>query len=169
MCTPNKYERNTLIAQMNRFIYNDKEQQRKEQQREIENRKQSASFSPATPIQQASKVETMLIQTIVRDGEKLIIRDVLNEETGEKINLNVAQYIAYDLGLDNLSFKNPLSVQILNEALKHSEDENFKAEEYFTHHPDILISTLAVKLSVDRFQLSESMQMKEREIDLATV
>lgn len=158
---------NTLIAQMNRFIYNDKEQQRKEQQREIEKQENNQQvFSPATPIQQASKVETMLIQTIVRDGEKLIIRDVLNEETGEKINLNVAQYIAYDLGLDNLSFKNPLSVQILNEALEHSEDENFKAEEYFTHHPDILISTLAVKLSVDRFQLSESMQMKEREIDL---
>jgi len=158
---------NTLIAQMNRFIYNDKEQQRKEQQREIEKQENNQQvLSPATPIQQASKVETMLIQTIVRDGEKLIIRDVLNEETGEKINLNVAQYIAYDLGLDNLSFKNPLSVQILNEALKHSEDENFKAEEYFTHHPDILISTLAVKLSVDRFQLSESMQMKEREIDL---
>lgn len=158
---------NTLIAQMNRFIYNDKEQQRKEQQREIEKQENNQQvLSPATPIQQASKVETMLIQTIVRDGEKLIIRDVLNEETGEKINLNVAQYIAYDLGLDNLSFKNPLSVQILNEALEHSEDENFKAEDYFTHHPDILISTLAVKLSVDRFQLSESMQMKEREIDL---
>ena len=158
---------NTLIAQMNRFIYNDKEQQRKEQQREIEKQENNQQvLSPATPIQQASKVETMLIQTIVRDGEKLIIRDVLNEETGEKINLNVAQYIAYDLGLDNLSFKNPLSVQILNEALEHSKDENFKAEEYFTHHPDILISTLAVKLSVDRFQLSESMQMKEREIDL---
>lgn len=158
---------NTLIAQMNRFIYNDKEQQRKEQQREIEKQENNQQvLSPATPIQQASKVETMLVQTIVRDGEKLIIRDVLNEETGEKINLNVAQYIAYDLGLDNLSFKNPLSVQILNEALEHSEEENFKAEDYFTHHPDILISTLAVKLSVDRFQLSESMQMKEREIDL---
>ena len=95
---------NTLIAQMNRFIYNDKEQQRKEQQREIEKQENNQQvLSPATPIQQASKVETMLIQTIVRDGEKLIIRDVLNEETGEKINLNVAQYIAYDLGLDNLS------------------------------------------------------------------
>ena len=158
---------NTLIAQMNRFIYNDKEQQRKEQVREAE---QSASeqqvLRPATPMQQASKVETMLVQAIVRDGEKIIIRNVLNDETGEKINLNVAQYIAYDLGLDNLSFKNPLSVQILTEAIEHSGDENFKAEEYFTHHPDILISTLAVKLSVDRFQLSESMQMKEREIDL---
>ena len=158
---------NTLIAQMNRFIYNDKEQQRKEQVREAE---QSVSeqqvLRPATPMQQASKVETMLVQAIVRDGEKIIIRNVLNDETGEKINLNVAQYIAYDLGLDNLSFKNPLSVQILTEAIEHSGDENFKAEEYFTHHPDILISTLAVKLSVDRFQLSESMQMKEREIDL---
>lgn len=35
---------NTLIAQMNRFIYNDKEQQRKEQQREIENRKTISKF-----------------------------------------------------------------------------------------------------------------------------
>ena len=158
---------NTLIAQMNRFIYNDREQQRKEQVREAEQTvSEEQVLRTATPMQQASKVETMLVQAIVRDGEKIIIRNVLNDETGEKINLNVAQYIAYDLGLDNLSFKNPLSVQILTEAIEHSGDENFKAEEYFTHHPDILISTLAVKLSVDRFQLSESMQMKEREIDL---
>ena len=158
---------NTLIAQMNRFIYNDKEQQRKEQVREAE---QSASeqqvLRPATPMQQASKVETMLVQAIVKDGEKIIIRDVQDDETGERISLNVAQYIAYDLGLDNLSFSNPLSVQILTEAIEHSGEEGFKAEEYFTHHSDILVSTLAVKLSVDRFQLSESMQMKEREVDL---
>ena len=158
---------NTLIAQMNRFIYNDKEQQRKEQVRETE---QSANeqqvLRPATPMQQASKVETMLVQAIVRDGEKIIIRDVQDDETGERISLNVAQYIAYDLGLDNLSFSNPLSVQILTEAIEHSDEEGFKAEEYFTHHSDILVSTLAVKLSVDRFQLSESMQIKEREVDL---
>ena len=158
---------NTLIAQMNRFIYNDKEQQRKEQVREAE---QSASeqqvLRPATPMQQASKVETMLVQAIVKDGEKIIIRDVQDDETGKRISLNVAQYIAYDLGLDNLSFSNPLSVQILTEAIEHSGEEGFKAEEYFTHHSDILVSTLAVKLSVDRFQLSESMQIKEREVDL---
>jgi len=158
---------NTLIAQMNRFIYNDREQQRKEQVREsgqIVGEQQV--LRPATPMQQASKVETMLVQAIVRDGEKIIIRDVQDDETGERINLNVAQYIAYDLGLDNLSFSNPLSVQILGEAIEHSADEDFKAEEYFTHHPDILVSTLAIKLSVDRFQLSESMQIKEREVDL---
>ena len=158
---------NTLIAQMNRFIYNDREQQRKEQVREAEQTvSEEQVLRPATPMQQASKVETMLVQAIVRDGEKIIIRDVQDDETGERISLNVAQYIAYDLGLDNLSFSNPLSVQILTEAIEHSGEEGFKAEEYFTHHSDILVSTLAVKLSVDRFQLSESMQIKEREVDL---
>ena len=107
----------------------------------------------------------MLVQAIVRDGEKIIIRDVQNEETGETINLNVAQYIAYDLGLDNLVFANPLSVQILTEAVEHSNDPGFKAEEYFTHHPDIHVSTFAVRLSVEQFQLSESLQVREREIE----
>ncbi len=158
---------NTLIVQMNRFIYQDKEQQRREQQREAEKSEtEQQVLQPATPMQQASNVETLLVQAIVRDGEKIIIRDALNEKTGEKINLNIAQYIAFDLGLDNLSFHEPLSNQILSEAVAHSNDEGFKAEEYFTHHSDILISTVAVKLSVDRFQLSKSMQMKEREEDL---
>lgn len=155
----------TLILQMNRYIYNNKEQQRKEEQRNETEQPTPEPLRPATPMQQASKVETMLVQAIVRDGEKIIIRDVQNEETGETINLNVAQYIAYDLGLDNLVFANPLSVQILAEAVEHSNDPDFKAEEYFTHHPDIHVSTLAVRLSVEQFQLSESLQVREREIE----
>ena len=155
----------TLILQMNRYIYNNKEQQRKEEQRNETEQPTPEPLRPATPMQQASMVETMLVQAIVRDGEKIIIRDVQNEETGETINLNVAQYIAYDLGLDNLVFANPLSVQILTEAVEHSNDPGFKAEEYFTHHPDIHVSTLAVRLSVEQFQLSESLQVREREIE----
>lgn len=155
----------TLILQMNRYIYNNKEQQRKEEQRNETEQPTPEPLRPATPMQQASKVETMLVQAIVRDGEKIIIRDVQNEETGETINLNVAQYIAYDLGLDNLVFANPLSVQILTEAVEQSNDPGFKAEEYFTHHPDIHVSTLAVRLSVEQFQLSESLQVREREIE----
>lgn len=157
----------TLIRQMNRFIYNDKEQERKEKVREAEQTQQDTQpLRPATPMQQASKVETMLVQAIVRDGEKIILRDIENEETGEKISLNVAQYIAYDLGLDNLSFANPMSIQILTEAVEHSNDEGFKAEEYFTKHSDIQISTLAINLSVENFHLSQSMQVKESEEDL---
>lgn len=105
----------------------------------------------------------MLIQTVIRHGEQIIIKDVMNEATGEKISLNVAQYISYDLGLDQLQFANPLYNRILAEAVEHSTDADFHAENYFTHHPDLSISTLATSMSMDEFQLSESMQVKERE------
>ena len=55
---------------------------------------------------------------------------------------------------------------MLNEAVEHSGEEGFKAEEYFTQHADMNIASVAVKLSVDRFQLSESLQVKETEATL---
>lgn len=156
----------TLMAQMNRLIHSSREQESKEQQRIQATQPQAEPLRPATPLQQASRVETMLVQAIIRDGEKTIIHDVQDEATGETISLNVAQYIAYDLGLDQLSFSNPVYNQILSEAVEHSGDADFKAEEYFTHHPDIQISTVAVKLSVEQFQLSESLRVKDNDLRL---
>lgn len=100
---------------------------------------------------------------IIRHGEEVIIRDVEDETTGEKINLNVAQYISYDLSLDNLHFTNPMYARILEEAVEHSHDESFKAEEYFTRHPDLQLSTLAIQLSADEFKLSKSLEVKQHE------
>lgn len=113
--------------------------------------------------QTVSKVEQMLIQAVVKDGEKIIFRDVKDENSGQVYNLTVAQYIAYDLGSDNLSFSNELYAKILQEAVEQCSNEGFKAEEYFTQHADIEISSVAVRLSVDRFQLAESLQVKETE------
>ena len=157
----------TLIAQMNRMIFSDRQQAQKEQQlnsqqaaTEAETPTAAAPLQPATPSQQASRMEEMIIQTVVRHGEEIIIDNVENEETGETITMNVAQYISYDLALDNLSFSNDIFNQILSEAVEHSSDPGFKAEEYFTRHPDINISAMAVNLCVDRFLLSKSMREK---------
>ncbi len=81
------------------------------------------------------------------------MRDVEDAE-GNLISLNVAQYISYDLSLDDLSFANPLYNRILAEAVEHSVDEGFKAEEYFTRHPDIEVSTVAVAMSVEGCYIS---------------
>ena len=75
----------------------------------------------------------------------------------------MAQYVAYDLGQDGLSFHDDRYNQILSEAAVHSGEEGFKAEEYFMHHPDIAISSLAADLAIDRHQLSPGFQPKERE------
>ena len=153
----------TLMSQMNRFIFSSREQMQREQQRKIEKEPQPEPLRPATPMQQATQVERMLVQAIVRDGEKVIISDVRDEETGQSVSLNVAQYIDYDLGLDNLTFSNPIYNRILAEAKEQSQNSDFRAEEYFIHHPDIEIAQLAAELCAEQFQLSESMQLKKNE------
>ena len=152
----------TLIATMNRFIYNDREQERKDMEREQNAAPHQSPLSRATPSQQAQKLEDMLIQMVIRHGDEIIMRDVEDAE-GNLISLNVAQYISYDLSLDDLSFANPLYNRILAEAVEHSVDEGFKAEEYFTRHPDIEVSTVAVAMSVEEFKLSESLQLRNSE------
>ena len=137
----------TLMSQMNHNINSNREQ-----------------IGEVTEVAQESlTVEDMLIQAVVKDGEKVIFRDVKDENSGQTYNLTVAQYIAYDLGSDNLGFSNELYTKILQEAVEHCGEEGFKAEEYFTQHADINIASVAVRLSVDRFQLAESLQVKETE------
>ena len=108
----------------------------------------------------------MLIEAVIRHGNEIIFRNVQNEATGEKVNLTVAQYVAYDLGLDNLSFTAPIYNTILQEAVEHSADPSWVSLTYFTHHPDINISTIASQMGADKFQLSESLQVKTSEESL---
>jgi len=107
-------------------------------------------------------VERLLIQSVVRDGEKVIFKEVETED-GQLISLTVAQYVSYDLGSDNLTFHDPRYNQILAEAVAHSGEEEFTAESYFMQHPDVNISALAVDLAIDRHQLGRGFQLKERE------
>lgn len=159
----------TLISQMNRFIYNNKEREQKDSTPRAEMKAEQAaaskSFSTAITAQ-AEDVETWLIQQVIRYGEQIIIKDVKDNSSGNLISLNVAQYISYDLGLDSLSFTFPLYNKILQEAIEHSLDEGFVAENYFIHHPDINISEIATELSVEKFKLSESLQPKQDEAAL---
>ena len=110
----------------------------------------------------SAEVERLLIQSVIRDGEKVIYEGIETED-GQTISLTVAQYIAYDLGQDGLSFHDDRYNQILSEAAAHSGEEGFKAEDYFKRHPDIAISSLAADLAIDRHQLTPGFQPKERE------
>ena len=110
----------------------------------------------------SAEIERLLIQSVIRDGEKVIYEGIETED-GQTINLTVAQYIAYDLGQDGLSFHDDRYNQILSEAAAHSGEEGFKAEDYFKRHPDIAISSLAADLAIDRHQLTPGFQPKERE------
>lgn len=151
-----------IIDQMNKMIRAGKEKGTTASQGDTpgNTHAQQPPLQPATPIQRASMVEKMLVQMIIRHGDEVIYRD-LETDDGNTINFNVAQYIAYDLGQDNLSFSNPLFNRILDEAVRHSDDQGFKAESFFLNHEDVEISKVANMLSVDRVQLSKSLQLSK--------
>lgn len=144
----------TLINTLNAFIRSGRnEMQTAEQRRQQQAVHQSVALTPVTPQQQATKVEQMLAQLIVRNGEEVIF-DNLETDDGKLISLNVAQYVDYNLSVDGLEFSNPVYARILSEAVEHSSDEGFSAEQYFVHHDDIEVSKVAADLSMDKYTLS---------------
>ena len=150
----------TLINTMNKFIRDGRDrmnpqQQQAGQQTSPEPPRANApqQLTVATPLQQASKVERMLVKMVIRNGNDVIYRNV-EDADGNLINLNVAQYLAYNLSIDGLHLENPTFERILNEAVAHSADEGFQAEQFFIHHEDIEISKIATSLTAERYQLS---------------
>ena len=150
----------TLINTMNKFIRDGRDrmnpqQQQAGQQTSPEPPRANApqQLTVATPLQQASKVERMLVKMVIRNGNDIIYRNV-EDADGNLINLNVAQYLAYNLSVDGLHLENPTFERILNEAVAHSADEGFQAEQFFIHHEDIEISKIATSLTAERYQLS---------------
>lgn len=147
----------TLINTLNNFIRSNREEtasslnNSQSTQTATQNSKLKNQNSPS-PLQQASKVEQMLVELVVRNGDTIIYNNVETED-GTTVNLNVAQYIAYNLGVDGLKFANPLNSRILDEAVNHAGDENFCAEQFFLHHSDIEISRIATDLCMDKYQL----------------
>ena len=146
----------TLINTLNGFIRNNREEKTSEETRAAQQQQRVQPTSPSvqqtTPLQQASKVEKMLVELIIRHGDTIIYNNV-EADDGSTMSLNIAQYIDYNLGVDGLGFANPLFAKILAEAVAHSNDENFNTEQFFIHHENIDISRIATDLCVDQYRM----------------
>ena len=160
----------TLISSMNRIIYADKQKATpQEQQGQTAPAPQTATRRQATyqirgqVESRQADIERLLIENVVRHGEEVIMKDLEDESTGEKVSLTVAQYISYDLGLDGLTLSNPLYNTILQEATDHSGEPDFNASRYFTHHSNIEVAQLAATLSMENVKLAKSLAMNIKE------
>lgn len=142
----------TLINTMNKFIREAQDRMNKAPNAEAQ-QANSASATTQKYINNPSipKVETMLMQIIIRHGDFIIYRDIEDEE-GNLINLTVAEWINYSLSAENLRFSVEIYNRVLDETLEHLRDNNFSAEQYFIHHNDIEISQLATELILDKYQ-----------------
>ena len=168
----------TLLQSMNGYIRKEREEREKELSRKEESGRRNEDMpgqtematdvqvtppsSVLSPRSSENPIETLLIREVIRHGEETIYNNIETED-GQTINLNVAQYIDYDLSQDELKFHNPLYNQILAEAVAHSGEPTFHAMSYFTNHPEIEVSQLATQLAVDRHQLTGRFVVEPRE------
>lgn len=118
--------------------------------------------------------EKLLISMIIKYGNYPICIDknssvvsgnfgdteILHSSDNLNNNISVSEYIRQEFTQDGLSFSNVLFNQILDEAVKLSQESSQQETyPYFIQHPNVDISSLAVEVGEDNFVLSS----KQRE------
>ena len=96
-------------------------------------------------------VEEALMRYVVTVGERALY-DYTNEETGERVVIRTAEYILEELQRDGLSLTVPVFRTILDEAVTHLNEPDFRPEIYFLSHPDAEVSRVAMRLADDRYR-----------------
>ena len=152
----------TLINQMNRLI-RDRQEQRPAPQTQQPPVARENTIVTKPSMQASGKVEWMLAQMLVRHGEHVVLRGV-EADDGQLVDVNIAQYIYYNLGADGLQLSNALFNRMLDEAVSHSADPQFNAMHYFLHHQDIEVARVAAEMSEDRYHLTEQSQPAMQDI-----
>lgn len=99
------------------------------------------------------ELETLIMQTVVRHGEKMICN--VENENGQEEPLSVIEFVFFSLQQDKLTFCTPLYQRMMEEGMEHVRDEGFCAERFFLRHPDQTTSSHAFDLSMDKEQLSQ--------------
>mgnify|MGYP002521679924 FL=1 len=153
-----------IVNALNNFVRNGMSEQVKAERRaagigtpRAATPQQPMAMKAITPLDKLLEVEDLLVQLIIHHGEKLItVKDV----EGNDVEVSVAQYISIDLGGDGFKFHNAIYNQIMQEAVEHSDDEGFVAENYFANHPNPEISRIAGLPTGEQEVTTASLQLK---------
>ena len=124
-----------------------------ELQAEFANRGEEQSSFPTTQLSSLNPLypkERLIVQQLIRHGEKVMFVD---EES--KLEISVAEYVASELGMDNITLTTPLFAEVLQELLQHIGEMGFTAERHFVTHANPALSRLAVDLIEEKYQLSK--------------
>ena len=146
---------------------------------------QDAIVSPQNPAQKQKKKEESsfysekeLLRLLIRYGDEVLSR-VIDKETGTETITTVADYIISQITEDELLFDDPVFASIFSEITFNVSQGLFPGDRHFVHHPDPVISAIAVDMLTEQYTLSriwssrgayiETEEMKLKEIVPDTV
>ncbi len=146
---------------------------------------QDAIVSPQSPAQKQKKKEESsfysekeLLRLLIRYGDEVLSR-VVDRETGTETITTVADYIISQITEDELLFDDPVFASIFSEITFNVSQGLFPGDRHFVHHPDPVVSAIAVDMLTEQYTLSriwssrgayiETEEMKLKEIVPDTV
>ncbi len=146
---------------------------------------QDAVVAPQATVQkQKAREETSfysereLLRLLIRYGSEVLTRET-DQETGTETITTVADYIISQITEDELAFEDPLFATIFSEITFNVSQGLVAGERHFVHHPDPVISSIAVDMLTEQYTLSriwssrgafvETEEMKVKEIVLDSV
>ena len=145
------------VMRLRRDKATEAEKQREEQERMAAFAEDAEQASPiAGSASQPSKKQIKLaenyrnlLQVIVRHGEKTLYVSA----DGQPVQ--VGEYILAQLSADGITAPDALCQTVADEYLAHCHDTGFVAETFFKFHTNPAVSSLAVDLIADRYQLRQ--------------
>ena len=145
------------VMRLRRDKATEAEKQREEQERMAafaEDAEQASPIAGSAPQPSKKQIKLAenyrnLLQVIVRHGEKTLYVSA----DGQPVQ--VGEYILAQLSADGITAPDALCQTVADEYLAHCHDTGFVAETFFKFHTNPAVSSLAVDLIADRYQLSQ--------------
>ena len=111
--------------------------------------------------------EKEIIRLLLLYGnESITLKQKNEEDIEEETHEKVADLIIQDLLRDEILFETPLCQQIFNEMAELERKEIIADKDYFLHHKDPTIATLAIDLTILPYELSHNWEKNQIHIPL---
>jgi DNA primase len=99
--------------------------------------------------------EKEIIRLLLQFGsETITLKQKTGDEPEEETQLKVADLIIQDLLRDEIPFETPVCRQIFNEMAELQQKGVIPDKDYFLHHADPILATLAIDLIILPYELS---------------
>jgi len=148
----------TLVNEMNKILRKkfSKKLQEEGQQPYLEP-EDTATTAPQIEfdLDSSESQEKEIIRLLLQFGsESITLKQKNGDEPEEETQLKVADLIIQDLLRDEIPFESPICRQIFNEMAELQQKGVITDKDYFLHHPDPILATLAIDLIILPYELS---------------
>lgn len=155
----------TLVNEMNKIL-------RKKFSKKLQEEGRQPYLEPEDTVTAAPQIEFDLdssesqekeiIRLLLQFGsESITLKQKNGDEPEEETQLKVADFIIQDLIRDEIPFETPVCRQIFNEMAELQQKGVIPDKDYFLHHADPILATLAIDLIILPYEYSHGWEKKQ--------